>query len=302
MIHEVLHGPEFLNETEFFRTAANTSNVSRVYLSDGHAVLGPAKIPLDFDFQATSFGSQTSCQAVTGLCGANSTDEYAIPNLSDFNFACNDTVAGLNMTGNFLNVLAPLNESSGLSSGPAVTNATQDKEIEPGQVVLGGNTIVGNRFSIGFQYFNDAQRLAQTPYLDPAYGSGDDRRQLYWALVWWAPFTTGLTDGNTSLGINDTEASGKPVTNETAAVGVFNDLDDMEVTPVQGFSGGSFGILSCETNISEVVRFSRPNSEQSLVILAQNYSFTDGTMGITSLRVPRTNASIPFVTGITARK
>ena len=255
--------PQLLNETEFFRTAANTSNVSLVYLSDGHAVLGPAKKPLDLDFQATSFGSQTSCQALTGLCGANSTYDNAIPDLSDFNFVCNATVAGLNMTGNFLNVLAPLNESSGLSSGPAVTNATQGNKTEPGRVVLGGNTIAGNSFSIGFQYFNDSQRLAQTPHLDNNYGSGDDRRQLYWALVWWAPFTTVLTDDNTSLGINDNEASGKPVTNEIAAVGVSNNLGFMGVVPLKDLSGGSFGILSCETNISEVVRCSRTNSGNS---------------------------------------
>ena len=37
-------------------------------------------------------------------------------------------------------------------------------------------------------------------------------------------------------------------------------------------------------------------------MLAQTYSVIDGTMGIISLRVPRTNASIPFVAGVTARK
>ena len=244
--------PQLLNETEFFRTAANTSNVNLVYLSDGYAVLGPAKPPLDLDFQATSFGSQTSCRALTGLCDAQSTlyEDSADP--SDFNFVCNATVAGLNMTGNFMNVLAPLDES-GLSSGPAVTNATQGNNTEPYQVVLGGNTIVGNSFSIGFQYFDDSQRLAQTPRLDEHYGSGDgspeDRHQLYWALVWWAPFTTALTQGYIPLGVNATLGSIPPVTNKTAAVGVSNAM-----------RGGSFGILSCETNISEVVRCSRTNS------------------------------------------
>ena len=169
--------PQLLNETDFFLTAANNSDVNMVYLSDGYAVLGPAKPPLDLDFQATGFGSQTSCRAITGLCGANSTVGDVV---SEFNFVCNATIAGLNMTGNFLNVLAPLDESSGLiSSGLAVTDATQGNNTDPGQVVLGANTIAGNSFSIGFQYFNDSQRLAQTPTLNEFYGSGEDRHQLY---------------------------------------------------------------------------------------------------------------------------
>ena len=243
--------PQLLNESEFFRTAANTSNVNLVYSSDGYAVLGPAKPPLDLDFQATSFGSQTSCRALTGLCAAHDTVGDNILEPYDFNFVCNATVAGLNMTGNFLNVLAPLDES-GSSSGPAVTDATQGNKTDPYQVVLGGNTIVGNSFSIGFQYFDDSQRLAQTPRLDKYYGSGDDHHQLYWALVWWAPLTTVLTHGYTPLGVNTTLAWDTPVTNETAAVGVSWDS-----------RGGSFGILSCETNISEVVRCSRTSSRNS---------------------------------------
>lgn len=239
--------PQLINETELVRTVANSSDINLVYRSDGYAVLGPADLPLDLDFQATGFGSQTSCRAVTGLCGANSTADDAIPSNSAFNFACNATIAGLNMTGNFLNVLAPLSES-GSSSGPAVSNGTDGNQTDPGSVVLGGNTIAGNSFSIGFQYFNDAQRLAQTPKLDEYYGSSEDRHQLYWALVWWAPSTTVLTHGYTPSGFDITLLE-MPVTNETAAVGVTTNS-----------RGGSFGILSCETNISEVVRCSCTNS------------------------------------------
>ena len=222
-------------------------------------MLGPAKPPPDLDFQATSFGSQTSCRALTRLCGANSSIEGFSPYLSDFNFVCNASIAGLNMTGNFLNVLAPLNQS-GFSSGPAVTDHTQDNETNPHFVILGGNTIVGSSFAISFQYFNDSQRLAQTPKLDIYYGSHEDRHQLYWALVWWAPFTTVLTHGYIPLGVNATLVEETPLTNETAAVPVspyitLGDLGDQ--------SGGSVGILSCETNISEVVRYSRTNSRDS---------------------------------------
>ena len=248
--------PQLLNETEFVRTAANSSDVNQVYWSDGYAVLGPAEPPLDLDFQATGFGSQTSCRALTGLCGANSTFGLTvglgITDFSVFNFVCNATIAGLNMTGNFLNALAPLDENSGLSSGPAVSDGTQGNTTNSGSVVLGGNTIAGNSFSIGFQYFNDSQRLAQTPKLDEYYGSGEDLHQLYWALVWWAPITTVLTHGSTPSGMNVTLAKETPVTYETAAVGV-----------TTAEKGGSFGILGCETNISEVVRYSRTNSRNN---------------------------------------
>ena len=245
--------PVLLNKPEFVRTAANSSDVNLVHLSEGYAVLGPAKPPRDLDFQAISFGSQTSCRALTGLCGANPTDSMTAL-VEDFNFVCNATIAGLNMTGNFLNVLAPLNES-GLSSGPAVTDTTQDHKNYFDPVVLGGNTIAGSSFSIGFQYFNDSQRLAQTPKLDKYYGSGEDRNQLYWASVWWTPFTTVLTNGDAPSGMNNTLA---PVTNGTAAVSVTG-----AVGVTAASKGGSVGILSCETNISEVVRCSRTNSRNS---------------------------------------
>lgn len=246
-ISHVTDTPQLLNETEFVRTAANSSDVNMVYLKDGYAVLGPAEPPLDLDFQATSFGSQTSCRALTGLCGANSTVCSPAGNESDFNFVCNATIAGLNMTGNFLDVLATLN-GSGQSGGPPVTGD-----------ILGGNTIASNSLSIGFQYFNDSQRLAQTPALDEYSGSDEDRYQLYWALVWWAPFTTVLTHCYTPWSMNNTLALNTPVTNETAAVGVSPDVGLVSANS----RGGSVGILSCGTNISEVVRCSRTNSRNN---------------------------------------
>lgn len=244
--NDAVNIPQLLNETEFFRTAANYSDVNQVYLSDGYAVLGPAKPPLDLDFQARSFGSQTSCRVVTGLCGAHSTVGARIVYPSSLNFVCNTTMAGLNMTGNFQNVLAPLN-SSGLTTGPAVTDAGQGNNTYPALIVLGGNTIVGNSFSIGFQYFNDLQKLKQTPELNEYHGLGEDRNQLYWALVWRVPFSTTLTHGYSPPYINDdTVAADTPVTNETVAVGVST-----------ASTGGSLGILSCETNISKVISCTR---------------------------------------------
>ena len=243
--------PQLLNEAEFFRTAANSSDVNLVHLIDGYAVLGPAKTPPDLDFRATGFGSQTSCRAVTGLCGANSTVGKLGLYPSDLNFVCNATMAGLDMTGNFADVLWPLNES-GLGIGPVVYDGIQGDNTGPTLVALEENTIARNGFWIGFQYFDDLQRLAQTPESDNHYGSGEDRHQLYWALVWWAPFSTVLTHGYTPQGVNGTLARITPVTHETAAVGM---------STTSGI--GSVGILSCETNISEVVRCSRTNSRNS---------------------------------------
>ena len=234
--NDAVNIPQLLNETEFFRTAANTSDINLVYLSDGYAVLGPAKAPLDLDFQATSFGSQTSCRVVTGLCGANSTAGEREPYPASYNFVCDTTVAGLNMTGNFLTVLAPMS-GSGLSTGPAVTNTSQSSNTEPLDIVLGGNTIVGSSFALGFQYFDNSQKLAQTPSLYEYYGSTEDRHQLFWALVWWTPFTTALTK-NYDISVADVVA----VEFATTSAG-----------DSSGLEGGSAGILSCETNISEVV-------------------------------------------------
>ena len=205
-------------------------------------MLGPVNPSLDLDFQATGFGSQILCRAVTGLCGANSTAGARILIPSDFNFVCNATTAGLSMTGNFLNVLAPPNES-GSSSGPDVTDTTQGNGTSPALVVLGGNTISGNSFSIGFQYFDDSQGLAQTPKLDVHYGSGEDRHQLYWALVWWAPFSTVLTHGYTPSGINATLAWDTPVTNETAAVGVSTVLNTMTEYDLTGVKSNIMSLL-----------------------------------------------------------
>ena len=242
LANDAVNKPQLFNETEFFRTAANYSDVNQVYLSDGYAVLGPAKPPLDLVFQATSFGSQTSCRAVTGLCGANSTagERHVFPSSS--NFVCNTTVAGLNMTGNFQNVIAPNDEP--------VTGAGQGSNTSSALIILGGNTMVGNSFSIGFQYFDDSQKLKQTPALNEYYGLAEDRHQLYWALVWHVPFSTTLTDiYEARPDKNDTLDATTPVENGAAAAGVST-----------AGTGGSVGILSCETNISEVVSCPRTHN------------------------------------------
>lgn len=227
--------PQLFNRTEFLKTAGNFSSLNRVYLSNGYAVLGPAEPPQHIDFQATSFAAKSSCRAVTTLCGLMSTFNKLSADVSQFNFVCNSTGAGLNMTGNFLNVLAPLKDNK--TTGLEVDDAIIDGEVVPNQVVLGGNTIAGNSFDIGFQFFKDAEKQQQTPTPDMYTGlPGDDeavrdQNQIHWALAWYAPFSSPL-DG----------AVGQRSGNGTAAVYKNGRSKD-----------GSFGILSCDTNISEVV-------------------------------------------------
>ena len=233
-----MNSPTLVNRTEFVRTAANSSMINQLYMSDGFAVLGPANPPIDFDFQADTFGSQTSCRPVTGLCGANSTRGQRIVYPSDYNFACNASVAGLNMTGNFFSVLAPRNESTGASSGPPVTDGSdgrKNKGVLPAFFVLGGNTIGGNTYPIGFQYFNDSQKLRQRETPDENFGyrwEDANDSYLHWAMVWRADFDSPIG----SYGERDNNP------NNVSAVGI-SDVD----------SGGSLGILSCDTNIYELV-------------------------------------------------
>ena len=190
--------PQLVNQTEFLKTSGNSSSLHQVYLSDGRSVLGPAEPPADLDFQATSFGSKTSCRSVTTLCGAVSFNDQKTSAVGQFNFVCYSSTAGLNMTGNFQNVLAPIDDSTGNTTGPKVDNGTEGYDhVLPYFVVLGGNTIAANRFDLGFQFFNDPQEQQQLPKADTDFGYGFDmidnnvtiNNQLHWALVWRAPFT-----------------------------------------------------------------------------------------------------------------
>ena len=219
-----------LNQTEFFKTAANYSDINQVYLSNGYAFLGPVSPDPDLDFQASSFGSKSTCRAVTGLCGAKSTAGARIPLPSDFNFMCNASVAGLNMTGNFAYVM---NTSGGLQP-----NNENMPNITAAQKVAGANTMYPSN-QIQFQYFTDAQKQNQTAVPDYYSGIGGDISQLYWAVVWTVPFTSPLNQGENQSSTDD-----------VASVGI-TDVG----TPGIGSGGGSVGILSCETNISEIVGF-----------------------------------------------
>ena len=277
------NSPQLVNQTEFLKTSGNSSSLHQVYLSDGRSVLGPADPPVNLDFQATSFGSKTSCKSVTTPCGAVSFDDQKGSAVGQFNFVCNSTTAKLNMTGNFQNVLAPIDEYTGNTTGPKVANGTDGSgdRVYPNLVVLGGNTIAANSFDIGFQFFNDAQKQQQLPTPDLYFGYGFDmlensvqiNNELHWALVWRAPFTSPI----------DGELSGAAV-----------EMNGQR-------KSGSFGILSCDTEISEVVIQLESIEHELLLTSIQSYDFSQGSMKVTSSRIPRPKALVPFIVSATAR-
>ncbi len=87
--------------SEYLKTASNKSAINQVYMTKDMAILGPAYPPINVDFEATSFASNTRCHMVTTLCDAQASSG-AEPYLdADISFNCSVAVAGLNFTGNF---------------------------------------------------------------------------------------------------------------------------------------------------------------------------------------------------------
>ncbi|KAL8675091.1 MAG: hypothetical protein Q9168_000462 [Polycauliona sp. 1 TL-2023] len=249
-----------VNQTEFVRTAGNKSTVNQVLFDNGQAVLAPYEPPANLDFSATSFGSKTTCRVVTSECGAQSVTGERIPYPWSSNYKCNDT-AGLNMTGNFL-ALKP-NEVG----RPDYTGLSGAPNGDPEAQIYKGNKLQLSQYDMGFQYFQDPAKQKQVDIE----GSGlrPDTSQLDWAVV----FSLHL---NWAFWITNNNPSGFPIKNVT---GEINPWDALNLAG--NMEGGANGILSCHTDISEVL-----------------YQFVNGSLRIKNSRHPRENASIPFVSGI----
>ena len=210
--------PVLINQTEYMKTAGNVSDLNQVYLGfhDGlqYSVLGPAHIPDDFDFQTTSYGSHTECHLVTTQCGAVSAPRARFAKPWDFNFVCNNTMAGLNMTGNFAN-LGQATESY----------ANSASNVSDGMRVEDINTMNPSSFGFGFQYFKDSAKQIQgaNEYIADHY---------FWAMAFSLDIYLyhGMQSGNPWAKLN----------------------------LVASTRGGPEGIMSCVTNISEIVRLSLP--------------------------------------------
>ena len=219
-----------VNQTEFVRTAGNQSAVNQVVFDNGLAVLGPYDPPPNLDFEATSFGSRTSCRVVTSECGAKSITGARVPLPWFSNYKCNDT-AGLNLTGNFL-ALMP-NETGMPPELSGAPNGDPESQIQT------GNSLQLSQYDMGFQYFQDSAKQKQVKIL----GSGfrPDTPQLDWAVV----FQLHL---NWAFWIENNNPSGFPIKNVTGELNPWAALN-----LVGNMEGGANGILSCQTNISEVV-------------------------------------------------
>ena len=233
-IGDAVNEDTLINQTEFVRTAGNQSAINQIYYHDGHAVLGPYNPPLDLEFEATSFGSKTSCRVVTSECGAKSITGARNPYPWGSNFKCNDT-AGLNITGNFL-ALKPDPQNPELGLPPKLSGAPSS---DPDAQIQKGNSM----YDMAFQYFNDSAKQQQ---IDNHLGKGitNDTSQLNWAMV----FQLHL---NWAFWIENNNPSGFPIKNAT------NELNPWAALNLVGnVNGGANGILSCQTNISEIVSLS----------------------------------------------
>ena len=234
---DAVQGPVLINHTEYLKTVGNLSDFNQVYLSfhEGlqYSVLAPAHIPGNFDFQAATYGSHTECRMVTTQCGAVSHFGEHFSLDSDFNFACNKTIAGLNMTGNFEN-LGLRKESY---SGSQQQNASS---TPPTLKVENVNTMSQSNFGFGFQYFNDSAKQEQVQ--TSSYGLGEavygpitsTTNQYFWGMAF-------------SLDIQLHNSDGVDVRNPWGRLNVVADAQ-----------GGAEGIMSCKTNISEIVRLADP--------------------------------------------
>ncbi|KAI4230201.1 MAG: hypothetical protein LQ349_006286 [Xanthoria aureola] len=250
--------PTLANHSEFIRTAGNQSDVNQVFFDNGLAVLGPYNPRPDWDFEATSFGSRTSCRVVTSECGAKSNTGAQVFYHWVSNYKCNDT-AGLNLTGNFL---ALMPDESGMP--PELTGAQNG---DPEWQTQTGNSLQLSQYDMGFQYFQDSAKQQQ---IKIAYsGFRPDTPQLNWAVV----FKLHL---HVAFWIEKNNPSGFPIKNVTGELDPWASLN-----LAYNMEGGANGILSCQTNISEVL-----------------YQFVNGTFHVKDIRPPRENASIPFVSGI----
>ena len=216
-------GGGLYNQTEYVKTADNQSDINQVYVIDGQAVLGQSNPTLDYEFQADSFASHTTCEMVTQRCGTHAIDPGGSDAARDTEYNCNVTNAGLKLSGNF----------SDLTNIQEGGDSTTSKSA--------GNTISSTydtaTYGFGFQYFNDAAKTNQSKTLGP---QDPHTPHLYWAVV----FTLG-----SGWNVGDEAGTGSNGYNE----GTF---DNVGLAGQPG--GGLGGILSCTTDLSSVVRTHRP--------------------------------------------
>ena len=225
-----------VNQTEYVKIAGNQSDLNKVYLGnfDGrqYSVLGPSQIPPSLDFTATSYGTHTMCSMVTLQCGAESAYGARDEPESFFNFICNNTVAGLNVTGSFDN-LGKTSESY-YESGK---NASSDRDKSPILLTENVNTFTTSNYGFGFQYFYDSNKTRQVQGVSGGLGSslGEHANQYFWAMAFSSTILMNIDESQTNQ----------------------NPWSSLNMVASQ--QGGAEGIMSCVTNISEIVSAQFPS-------------------------------------------
>lgn len=184
-------------------------------------ILGPAMPPSDLEFSARSFGARTTCKVVKKECGAHSSAGDGSDAERDVAFDCKAKTTGLDLRGNFSDVLP--------------TDAGSPKENQ--------NSLQGqNQYSWSFQYYKDSQK---TKWSDNGIPDNYNSPHLYWAFV----FT--LDSGWTSTsGTGSSDSSG----DTSSSIGGHGDSYPFDSRGLVGQpDGGIGGILSCNTDIFDVV-------------------------------------------------
>ncbi|KAL8749095.1 MAG: hypothetical protein Q9199_007900 [Rusavskia elegans] len=146
---------------------------------------------------------------------------------------------------------------------------------DPESQIQKGNSLQLSQYDMGFQYFQDSAKQKQVEIA----GSGlrPDTPRLDWAVVFQLHLNWAFwIENNNPSGFPIKNVKADPERNITAELNPWATLN-----LVGNMEGGANGILSCQTNISEIL-----------------YRFVNGTLHVNDVRPPRGNASIPFVSGI----
>lgn len=214
-----------IDQTEFVQTINNLSAKNQIYSVGGQAILANPPVTsqgyagLDLDFEATSFAASSFCQMMTDLCGVDVNSSNATGAAQTTPFACNVTEADLDVSGSF----------SDIRSHHSTINDSFSLSLNNTFGLSGGSEGTLKSDSIGFQYFDNAEKTQRSLQLGPTNYSSPS--------LWWA-FIFTLDTGWES---NQPEAQLGP-----------NQL--MEESSIASFKDGGYGgIMSCNTNLSQVV-------------------------------------------------
>ncbi|KAL8721832.1 MAG: hypothetical protein Q9181_007624, partial [Wetmoreana brouardii] len=99
-------GPtDLVKASEYAKILANRSDINVIYSKIEGSMILPAKPPAGTDFEATTFGSTTSCETVTDSCDLHwNTSQIFDQMFDDILYDCRLDGANFNLSGNFTEV------------------------------------------------------------------------------------------------------------------------------------------------------------------------------------------------------